>query len=245
MACHTRATRARSCASIDQSDYSVVAVQGVMSEQDCLAPSRSSATGPPTLEELLQGNSERGKLYHAVLKKLRETAALRSGKLRTHPLPLSASTPTQSQGWRSQPYFKPVTKTPQQTPFFAPHPSPRHNHPYSRAASSAAVRPYVGPYATVSSPAVQPARPVPPVLQNRVDAMQCGSCHPSAAVATPPPPRDGTTPMDTPTGASATPCIVSDGMLVACPVITLTPGSMHTNCMPICMALFAVLIVAM
>lgn len=179
---------------------------GAMSGQHCLTLNRSGVARPPTLEELLQGNSERGKLYHAVLKKLRENTALSSGNHQRHVLPIAASTPAQNQSRRSQPYCRPVMKTPQLTPLSSSQPPARYNHPYSRTSSSAAVRPGVGPYATLSSPTVQPAHSAPPVLlQNRVDVIQCGAHHTSAAATTPLPPPDGATPMETPTGGFSQP----------------------------------------
>ena len=165
-----------------------------MSGLRCLTLSRSSDPGPPTLEELLRGNSERGMLYHAVLKKLRENTAFSSGNHQSR-------APTEVQDWRPEPYSRAIMKTPQHTPLSTPGPSSRYNHPYSRAGSSAAVRPDVGPYASVSS---SPARPTRAALQNKTSARQRGADYTSAARApTPFPPLDRTTPTETPTGEQA------------------------------------------
>ena len=194
-----------------------------MSGQHCLTLNRSSAARPPTLEELLQGNSERGKLYHAVLKKLREKTTFNSGNHQRRVLPIAASTPVQSQSRRSQTYSRPVMKTPQLTPLSSSQPSARYNHPYSRASCSAVVRPGVGPYATLSSRTVQPAHSAPPVLlQNRVDAMQRGAHPTSAAATTPLPPPDGATLMETPTGGLASACIASRRHAVCPGIMTRT-----------------------
>ena len=181
------------------------AAEVAMSGLRCLTLSRSSDPGPPTLEELLRGNSERGKLYHAVLKKLRDNTAFSSWNHQRR-----AS--TEGQDWRPEPYSRAIVKTPQHTPLSTPGPSSRYNHPYSRAGSSAAVRPDVGPYASVSSSPVRPTRAAPAVLQNKTGARQRGVDYTSAACApTPLPPLDGPTPTETPAGGSGSPCLLPKG----------------------------------
>ena len=186
-----------------------------MNGQQCLELNCSRTAKRATLEELLHGKSERSKLYHAVLKKLREKTAFVSGNYQRRPIPAAALTPTQSQGRRLQPYSRPTVKDPHLTPvpFSYSQPSMRYSHPYT---SSAVAHRSANPCAAASR-TMQPARSAPtaystppPLIQERADATQGGPHQTSrAAVFTVPPPKDTATPMDTPTGGLV--CTIVDG----------------------------------